>query len=198
MYSQEILERYVSICQSNLESNPRALSFLKRNGITEGFIFENFRVGYASGNLVEILGENDELIATLGNMGILNGKNEALKGCITIPVLNENKAIENVVGYKLYARSGSRTLSVNEQGIFNAAFIRNVAEVFVTEGPIDALFFIQNDYPNITFTHGQEDKFIRFLHGSLVRRIVFTFDGKARLFHELSKNGVSTESDHGI
>jgi len=193
MFFQEILERYISICQSNLENNQRALSFLKRQGISESFIFENFRIGYAEGNLIEILGDNDELGSTLENMGILKQGNEALKSCITIPVFDSNNTVENIVGYNIFPQAKQRIIYLNETGIFNSHFIRNTQDVILTESPIEALFLIQNDIPNVTFANGENQNFIRFFHENRIRRVLFTFEGKARLFFELSKDGISTK-----
>ncbi len=193
MFSQEILERYISICRSNLEENYRALSYLKKHGIYERFIFDNFRIGYADGNLLEILGENAELVRTLSGMGVLIGRKEALKSCITIPVLDENKAIENIVGFSIFPQSKKKIVSLNEKGIFNSSFLRNSQEAFIAENPIDALFLVQNEVPNATFVFGPDQKYNRFLHDSRIRRIIFTFEGRAKLFHELSKNGVSAK-----
>jgi hypothetical protein len=57
MTNQEVLDRYISLCQSNLETNSHILSLLRKRGIREQFLFINFRLGYSNGNLSEVVGE---------------------------------------------------------------------------------------------------------------------------------------------
>jgi len=66
-------------------------------------------------------------------------------------------------------------------------------EIIFTENPLEALLLIQNDYPNTTFLFGDDHKYLKFINEHKVKRIIFTFEGKMRLFYELSKNGVSTK-----
>jgi len=52
---------------------------------------------------------------------------------------------------------------------------------------------IQNDNPNTTFIFGDDSKYVKFINEHKIKRAIFTFEGKMRLFYELSKNGVSTK-----
>ena len=45
----------------NLIKNNRVLAILKKHGIYENYIFENFCIGYANGELIDLIGKNEEL-----------------------------------------------------------------------------------------------------------------------------------------
>ena len=79
MTGNAILERYISFCSSDLEKNERALAWLKRHGVSERFIFENFRIGFCSGNVMELAGENEDLNQRLTNLGIVRNGKEIFK-----------------------------------------------------------------------------------------------------------------------
>jgi len=193
MKVQEILERYVSICCKNLMNNKRVLTLLKSTGIYESFVFENFALGYSDGRFLESAGDNVPLNEHLDKIGIVKNGKELFKSCITIPIYDENNAVENIIGYPIYANSKKRLIALNDAGIFNQSFLKNVKEIIFTKDPLDALLLIQSDYPNTTFLHGDDSRYIHFIKEYRIKKTIFTFDGKMRLFYELSKNGVSAK-----
>jgi len=193
MNKQDIYERYVQICTSNLKKNSRVLSILKKHGIFENYIFENFYIGYANGKLIELTGENRELKRKFTEIGIEKNGKEMFKNYITIPIYNGNKAVVDIIGYNIYPQSKKRFISLNDSGIFNQSFLRNTREIIFTENPLETLLLIQNDYPNTTFLYGDDSKYVKFINEHRIKRAIFTFKGKMRLFYELSKNGISTK-----
>jgi len=193
MNNNEILERYILICCNNIKGNPRVLNLLRKYGIFEPFIFENFCLGYSGGGLLESVGDNVPLKQHLEKIGILKNEKELFKSCMTIPIYDENKAVVNIIGYPIYANSKKRIIILNDSGIFNQPFLKNVKEIIFTENPLEALFLIQSDYSNTTFLFGGNSKYTRFINENRIKETIFTFDGKMRLFYELSKNGVSTK-----
>ena len=193
MKSQEILNRYFSICHNNLMRNNRMFALLKNRGIYEEFIFENFSLGYSNGELLNIIGENEKLKENFEKIDVLKNGKEVFKSCITIPIYDENKSVVNIVGYNIYPKSKNKLIALNDAGIFNLAFLKNVREIIFTEDPIEALFLIQNDYSNATFIFGDDLKYVNFINDHKIKRAIFAFEGKMRLFYELSKNGVSTK-----
>ncbi len=99
MNNQDILQRYVDICNRNLMENDRVLSSLKRYGLYENYIFDNYCLGYSNGNALELVEENADLKEKLKKSGILNNGKDIFKNYITIPVYDENGAIANIIGY---------------------------------------------------------------------------------------------------
>jgi len=193
MTNQEILERYISLCQSNLEKNSRMLSLLRKNGIRERFIFANFRLGYSSGSLSEVVGEDKESTVRLKALGILRNGKERLQHRLIIPIEDENKVVVNLVTISLHPQSKHRVIVLNEEGIFNQPFLGKTTEIFCTEDPLEALLLIQQEFPNTTFLFGSDEKYASFMAACRIRTVVFTFDGRARLFYELTRSGISAK-----
>jgi hypothetical protein len=191
MTNQEVLERYISLCQTNLENDSRVLSLLRKRGIREHFLFTNFRLGYAGGNLAEVVGEDKDSHERLEALGVLLNGKECLQHRLIIPIENENKAAINLVGVSLHPQAKNRVVALNDAGIFNQAFLAKTPEIVGTEDPLEALLLIQQDVPNTTFLFGNDEKYTSFFTSYGIRRVVFTFDGRARLFYELTRSGVS-------
>ena len=192
MNKQEYLKKYVDLCTSNLKENKRILSLLKNLGVFESYIFDNFQIGYSNGNLLETIGDNKELIDFFNEIGIIKNNKEEYTNHLTFPIYDENKTIVNIAFYNPHPQSKNKFQFLNSSGIFNSSFLKNNPEIILTESPIDALLLIQNNYPNTTFLLGDDSKYISFFKDNNIRKAIFTFDGKERLYFELTKNGVST------
>ncbi len=192
MTGNAVLERYISFCSSNLEKNDRALAWLKRHGISEGFIFENFQIGFSSGNILELTGGNEDLNQRLTNLGIVRNGKEVFKNRLIIPIVDGNKVPVNIAACSIHPQAKNKLLFLNDTGIFNQSFLQNVDEIVLAESPVGALLLIQHDCPNTAFVSGDDQKYVKFVQDHGITSVVFTFEGGARLFYELSKNGVST------
>ena len=192
MTGNAVLERYISFCSSNLEKNERASAWLKRHGVFEGFVFENFQIGFSSGNIMELAGGNDDLNQRLADLGIVRNGKEVFKNRLIIPIVDGNKAPVNIAACSIHPQTKNKLLFLNDTGIFNQSFLQNVDEIVLAETPVGALLLIQNDLPNTTFVSGDDQKYVKFVQDHGITSVVFTFEGGARLLYELSKNGVST------
>jgi hypothetical protein len=191
MNPQEALQRYVELCTQDLAENPRVLGALKREGIVEPFLLETFRLGYAGGRLAELAQGNGALNEVSQRIGLLTHNRETLKGCLTIPLSGYNGHIANIVGYHLHPQAKKRVRSLNGAGIFNESFLRNVEQLVLTESPLEALLLIQAEVPWATFVVGDDEKYVHFIQEHHIRRVVFTFEGRARLYYELARGGIS-------
>jgi len=193
MTNQEVLERYIYLCQSNLENNSRVLSLLRKRGIREQFLFANFRLGYASGSLADVVGEDKDSQDKLKALGILRNGKERLQHGLIIPIEDENKAVVNLVAISLHPQSKQLVIALNEAGIFNHPFLGKTSEIVCTEDPLEALLLIQQDISNTTFLFGSDEKYASFFTSQGIRLAVFTSDGRARLFYELTRSGISAK-----
>jgi len=191
MTSPEVFERYISLCQSNLENNSRVLSLLRKRGIREQFLLVNFRLGYASGSLSEVVGEDKDSRDRLEALGVLRNGKEHLQHRLIVPITDENKAVVNLVAISLHPQSKHRVITLNESGIFNHPFLGKTTEIVCTEDPLEALLLIQQDVTNATFLFGSDEKYTSFMASHGIRQVVFVFDGRARLFYELTRSGIS-------
>ena len=193
MNKNSILNTYISHCHNNLIENDRILSLLKNMGIFERFIVDNFQLGYADGNLENMIQENISLKQELTEIGLLNNNKDCFANYIIIPILDENKAIVNIAGYSPYPQTKNKVIFLNAKGIFNCSFLAKSKKIYFTESPIDCLLLIQNDYANSTFIMGDEKKYISFLSENKIHKACFTFQGKAKLFYEMTMNGITCQ-----
>jgi hypothetical protein len=193
MTQAEILQRYVELCHTALLEDVRILDLLQKAGIQDSFLLESFSVGYADGRILEPVGENEEIVQKLVAAGILasDGK-EVLRNRLIIPILDENKAIVNLVAYNLNPKTKCNLRWLHPGGLFNAPFLRNRKELIVTEDPLLCLLLIQQDVSNTTFLFGDDQKYVHFCQEHGIRKVFFSFEGKARLFYEFSQAGIST------
>lgn len=193
MNRSEILKQYAKRCNKALEINSHARAILKNRGIYEDYILENFMIGYSDGRILETVSKDDGLLNLFENAGIVKNGKEVFKSCITIPIFGEDKEVINIVGYNIYPRSKNKMVMLNDSGIFNRHFLSKAKEIILTENPLETLLLIQNDFPAITFLFGDDSKYVSFINQSGIKRVIFIFEGKMRLFYELSKNGVSAK-----
>ncbi|MBT3276098.1 MAG: hypothetical protein HN368_23320, partial [Spirochaetales bacterium] len=99
----------------------------------------------------------------------------------------------NIVGYSIHSQKKERMISLRSDGIFNAPFLKNCSDVIFTNNPLTALMLIAAEVPNTTFLFGDEKKYSRFYFEHGIRKVLFTYEGSARLFHELTAGGVSAQ-----
>ena len=191
MTRTELLTYYVTHCRKTLADNVRAQRFLEQNGLSEGFAADTFQLGFSNGSVSELCQDNEQLQKELERMGLLKSGREFFKGCVIIPVADENKEPVNIVGYSISPQKKDRLISLRPDGIFNAPFLKNCSDVIFADNPIAALMLLSADVPNTTFVFGDEKKYVRFCFEHGIRQVLFTFEGSARLFHELTTGGVS-------
>ena len=191
MNQANALEQLTGLCTEPLASDPRPRAALARAGITESFVFESFRLGYCADQVAEHLARDQELRIELERCGAIKNGRVVLQGCLTIPVLDETGTVVNVVGYKLSPRAKRPLVMIGEDGIFNAPFLSKQREVIFVESPLDALTLIQHDFPHTTFPFGSDAKYLKFAQDQGIRAVTFTFEGRARLFADLTRAGVS-------
>lgn len=193
MNINKLLDRYIEYYQPILQENKRILTFLKNEGVYERFIFDNFKLAYSDGSITDMILENAELHKQCEQIGLIKNIKDVFSNYLLIPVLDTNKNIVDIAGYNLYPQSKNKLIFLNNEGIFNQPFLINQNELILTENPIQTFNLIQNDYPNTTFMIPGENKYVKFILDNNIKKAMFTFEGKARLFYELARNGISTK-----
>lgn len=71
---QKLLARVVSYYQHAFAEDPAGMTYLKTRGISDNQLFTDFGTGFVNGTLLNILPEDDQVIASLKKIGILNAK----------------------------------------------------------------------------------------------------------------------------
>jgi len=191
MKASEVLERYVQLCVQGLEESPRVQASLRNQGIRESFLYESFRIGYAAGGLLDLVQGNEALGKLCEEIGLLHQGKERLAHYLILPIMDAEKQVVNLVGYSLFPKAKKKLLSLSTAGVFNQAFLASGKEVVLTESPLEALLLIQSDVANATFAFADDAKYLHFFQDHGIRKVVFAFQGRVRLFHELSLAGVS-------
>ena len=70
---------------------PLALEYLKNRVIKQNQSITDFGAGFANGTLLDILPEDDDVIKTLKNIGILNTRGkEVFYNCVVFPLLDQD------------------------------------------------------------------------------------------------------------
>ena len=193
MNQHTILDKYIRICHENLMGNNRILSLLRKQGLFEQFILENYRIGYSDGSAAELITANPEINKIAEKIKLIKNKKDVFTNHLIIPVYNEDKVLINLTGYNIHPQTKNRVLFLNNNGIFNSPYLKNTDEIIFTSNPLEALLLIQNDFPNITFPIGDDNKYISFIQQNNIKNAVFTFNGKERLFYDLTKLGISNK-----
>ena len=98
----------------------------------------------------------------------------------------------NVVGYNDDGRGKQPMRALNDRGLFNAPYLSRQRELVVAEDPVDTLLLIQNDVANATFFLESDDACLEFVREHDLKRVTFLCEGRARLFHQLARSGIST------
>ncbi len=191
MKASEVLERYVQLCVQGLEETARIQTLLRNQGLRESFLFQSFRIGYSTGTLLDMVQANDGLGKLCEETGLLSNGKEALAHRLILPIVDSEKQVVNVVGLNLYPKAKKKLLALSPGGIFNQALLAGIKEAILTESPLEALLLIQNDVPNITFVFGEDAKYLHFFQEHGIRKVLFAFEGRARLYHELAVGGIS-------
>lgn len=192
MTNQEILTLYVKHYAKKECFNKRVVTLLDNCGLREVHIFSNFHIGYSDGSVIQLIDSNPELVERFEKLGLLANGKDALINHVLVPVLDLNKAIVNIAGYNPYPQTKNKVIYLNNEGIFNEAYLKHQEDVILTETPIEALVFIQTGYANTTFLMPDDAKYLKFVSENNIRNVIFTNDGKARLFYDLTSTGIST------
>ena len=125
MTQHELLKFYLQHCRTTLAGHGKAQQFLKRMGVREGSVDDGFAPGFADGSIGEICRENEKLRSELERVGLLKNGNEPFKGCLVIPILDENKEPVNIVGYGINAQRKKPMMWLRPDGLFNDSSVRS-------------------------------------------------------------------------
>ena len=120
MNAQQVLRRYVELCTNSLSQNSRVRSMLQRAGLADSEILDRFLIGYTDRHVSELVGNDGDLLERFERTGIISGGQEVLHRRVTIPVLDVDAGIVNIVGYSPWPNTKNRLASLNAEGIFNA------------------------------------------------------------------------------
>jgi hypothetical protein len=186
MNRHDVLTRYVDLCRTAFSEHSRVHSMLRNRGITDAQILDSFGIGYADGRVLKLVDQQPGIGEHLDRFGVVASGRERLKGRITVPIFAADGGIVNVIGYSPWPNASERLIGLNTEGIFNAPFLKHATQVIFTEDPLQSLLLAQHGVANSTFLLGPDAEYTNFLRRHGISEVVFTCEGHARLFHELS------------
>lgn len=193
MKKTDLLQKYIDFYHKQLLDNNRILTMLKNKSIYENYIFVTFSLAYSNGSIEKLVSDDPSATEKMNELGLLKNDRDIFASHLLIPVLDENKTIVNIAGFNLHPKSKTKLIFLNNAGVFNKSFLTNCEEIILTENPLETLILLQNDYANTTFLIGDDNKYLDFCKSVKVKKAIFTFKNRARLFYDLTKNGISTQ-----
>ena len=196
-----------------LYAKPEGIEYLRKRGLVNPANYDRFRIGFADGSLLEIIGEGRK--EALKEMGILTGRgSEHFRNCVIFPVIDDtltglSAGLGQVVG--MYGRSMDPDAKVphlylkgKHRGVFHRKASKVYDEIILTESIIDALSLIELGIENtqaIYGTNGFTGEHLQILKDDRVKTVVLAFDSdqagqtaSGKLSEQLLAEGFSVKS----
>jgi DNA primase catalytic core len=177
-----LLERVVELYARSFAEVPDGRAYLERRGIVDAGLLSRHRVGYAAGNLNDLLPRDGRLKEELKALGVLldNGR-ERFAGCVVFPVYDADGNLTTLYG-RFTGEGPKRHLFLPERstGLWNAAAVKTCAEIILVESVIDALSVMVAGHANVLAiqgTHGMSDRDAASLKPQGVQRVTLLLDG---------------------
>ena len=174
------LNEVINFYHKKLYENHNSIEYLKSRCITTPELLQRFKIGFADGSLLNIIGENQR--KELTEAGIINQYGyEAFNNCLIFPIFDDN---ENTIG--IYGRNiddGAKVKHLYLKGKHKGAFNRKTSkiydEIILTESIIDCLSLIELGFQNVQSIYGVNgftDEHLQILKDDRVKTIIIAFD----------------------
>ena len=162
----ELLFQVAEFYHSQLKENKAAMEYLASRGLDNADAIAKFKIGVSDRSLgrripskqVKAGKEQRARLEALGVMKEATG-HEALRGCITFPVLLSENKVGEIYGRR-YTRAPEHQrhwyLSGPHEGIWNAEAFTCSKEIILCESIIDALTFWIAGFRNVTCSYGNQ------------------------------------------
>ena len=162
----ELLFQVAEFYHSQLKENKAAMEYLASRGLDNAEAITKFKIGVSDRSLgrripskqVKAGKEQRTRLEALGVMKEATG-HEALRGCITFPVLTSENKVGEIYGRR-YTRAPENQrhwyLSGPHVGVWNAEAFQASKEIILCESIIDALTFWIAGFRNVTCSYGNQ------------------------------------------
>lgn len=176
-----------------LRTNPEALAYLAKRGLTHPELIDVFGLGFADRTLGYRLPEKNrkagaDVRGQLQRLGVLRDSgHEHLRGSLVVPIRDAAGGVVNLYGRKVgdNLRAGTPDhlyLPGPRRGVLNGSAFAASDEMILCEAPIDALTFWCAGYRNVTTAWGAgglTDDIIAALVEHGVARVLVAYDRDA-------------------
>jgi hypothetical protein len=151
--SIRLLERVAELYAHRLHESPAAAECLRQLEISDPAVLEQFHGGYSDGTVLGLIPGSGELREALRAKGIITeAGQEALQGCLVVPVFGEDGGIVGFCGVKPTKESGPVEIVVPAKvpGLVRGAVARDGLPLFVTDRVLDGFALWLSGFKNVT------------------------------------------------
>jgi DNA primase len=201
---QRLLNRVMEYYQAELLKDPRGLDYLqKERGITDKQSILDFKAGFASGNLLDVIPDDGDIVSDLKSLGILNEKgHELFYESVVFPLLDENNNVLSSYGRRIQEGEIHHLyLPGPKHGIINRQAAKRSRSILLTESIIDALSLYNAGFKNVIPCYGvnglTSDHLFLF-NRFAVEEIYISFDtdpsgkeGAGKIAEQLKEKGIT-------
>ena len=187
--AQKLLAQIAEYYHNRLKQSPDALSYLQKRGITDHEAIERFKIGFSDRTLglrvpITKTKAGGEMRSRLKALGVIKETgHEALRGCVTFPVLLEGGGVGEMYGRRIDPKTKPEHrhwyLPGPHVGVWNLAAFQASEEIILCESIIDALTFWCAGYRNVTTSYGKDgftEDILQALIKHNVRRVLIAYD----------------------
>jgi DNA primase catalytic core len=138
----DVLARVVDVYADALRTARDAQQYLVSRGLDSADMWRSFRIGVATGALLETLPESGGIRDALTTLGVLTPTGrEHFAGCIVVPLTHPDQGIVGLYGRKISRDARVRHLYLPgpQRGVFNWQALQRSDSIVVAESVIDAL-----------------------------------------------------------
>jgi DNA primase len=169
-----LLERVMLFYHKALKSAQKARQWLKRRGLDNEGLREQWALGTADGRLLKSLPHGgDGPVAHLRDLGVLTpAGREYFQDCITLPIRDGDNGIVSLAGVSF--KGEDQILSTSPTALWNAPAVRLYPELILATSLLDALSLHLAGFPQTCAVVGAHLKpmDLSLLHDAGVRRIL--------------------------
>lgn len=201
----KVLSRVIDFYHTAFCEDPRGPEYLAGRGIVDNKIFEDHKVGFAGGTLLNVLPDEGDIKKQLQEIGILSDKGrEHFYGCITFPLYDLAGNPAGIYGRRIMGQGADHLyLPGPRRGIFNRQAAKRDKEIILTEAVIDALTLMAAGIGNAIPCYGVNgltDDHLGLFKQQGIERIRICFDndnagrrGREAVAARLQEEGFTTE-----
>ena len=144
-----ILEKVVEFYHRTVFKSGRALRFLRKLGFSaEPSLLKQFRIGYASGRLSEILPKDGDMKNRLKTAGILSeADKELFLKCVVFPVCDSEGKLVSLHGINT-VKNEPVSLPMMPASLWNIGAARIHNQIMLTGSVLDSLSLVSTGYVN--------------------------------------------------
>ena len=154
---RKLLARVVSYYQHSFGEDPKGKDYLRGRGVTDKASMTDLGAGFANGTLLNILPEDEAILASLKRIGILNARGkEVFFNCVVFPLHDDRGGVVNLYGRNIDPDCKVKHLYLpgRRSGLVNRQAAKRSQTLILAESIIDALTLYDQGFKNVMPVYG--------------------------------------------